>query len=157
MRSNSFPFVLTPLRRSQFWRETHTKGLRVISPARPEVEEGRKVWEKTGRLDLSKQGRRNQSAWMSSQEKEKDTVNRRQHSYWHLRKFNAKYTPKIYDSLQMHGELHQKCHTNTSFLRLELTQVRVCSFVPSSTLSVMFCVSVMKCVMPRVGNEKKKH
>ena len=50
-RNNSFPFVLAPLRRSLclFWRETHSKGLRARSPARPEVEEGRKVPEKTAR------------------------------------------------------------------------------------------------------------
>ena len=49
MRSNSFPFVLAPFRRSLciFWRETQTKGLRARAPARPEVERGRKVREKT--------------------------------------------------------------------------------------------------------------
>ena len=64
MRSNLFPFVLAPLRRylCLFWRETHTKGLRVRSPARPEVEEGRKVPEKTERMELTKKGRREQSA-----------------------------------------------------------------------------------------------
>ena len=51
MRSNSFPFVLAPLGRSLslFWRETHTKGLRTRSSARPEVEEGNKVRGKTER------------------------------------------------------------------------------------------------------------
>ena len=51
MRSNSFPFVLAPLRRSLclFWCETHTKGLRTRSSARPKVEEGRKIREKTER------------------------------------------------------------------------------------------------------------
>ena len=34
---------------SLFWRETHTKGLRARSPARPEVDEGKKVPEKTER------------------------------------------------------------------------------------------------------------
>ena len=51
MRSNSFPFVLAPLRRSLglFWHETHTKGLRTRSPARLEMKEGRKVQKKTER------------------------------------------------------------------------------------------------------------
>ena len=61
MRSNSFPFVLAPLRRSLclFLRETHTKGMRARSPARLEVEEGRKVREKTERDQLTKEGEEN--------------------------------------------------------------------------------------------------
>ena len=54
MRSNSFPFVLVPLRRSLclFWRKTHKKG------PRPEVEEGRKFWEKPERaVDKAEQKR----------------------------------------------------------------------------------------------------
>ena len=51
MRSNSFPFVSATLRRSLclFWRETYTKGLRARSPVGQEVEEDRKVPEKTER------------------------------------------------------------------------------------------------------------
>ena len=51
MRSNSFSFVLAPFRRSLsvFGAKIHTKGLRVRSPARPEVEERRKVREQTER------------------------------------------------------------------------------------------------------------
>ena len=51
MRSNSFSFVLAPLRRylCLIRLETHTKGLRTRSPARPEAEEGRNVPEKTER------------------------------------------------------------------------------------------------------------
>ena len=63
MCSNSFPFVLAPLRRSPclLWCETQTKGLRARSPARPEVEEGRKVQEKTER-ELTTEGRKEDSA-----------------------------------------------------------------------------------------------
>ena len=42
------------------------------------------------------------------------------------------------------------------FLRLELTQGRVCSFVLPSAPSVVFCVTVVKCEIPLVGNEKEK-
>ena len=76
MRSNSFPFVLAPLRRSLclFWRETHTKVLRTRSPPRPEVQEGRQVREKT-ESQLTTECRRDQSAWDSCPENE--TVGRR--------------------------------------------------------------------------------
>ena len=47
--------------------------------------------------------------------------------------------------------------TKLLFLRLELTQVRVCSFILSSTLSVVFYVAIKKCVIPLVGNEKEKN
>ena len=52
MRSNSFPLVLAPLRRSLclLWHETLTKGLRARFPTGPEVEEGRKVLKKTERV-----------------------------------------------------------------------------------------------------------
>ena len=61
--------------------------------------------------------------------------------------------PKQYDSLQMHGELHKSVE-NSPLLRLKLTQVRVCLLF-SFTLSVVFCVSIKKCVMPLIGDERK--
>ena len=57
------------------------------------------------------------------------------------------------DSLQMHGECKV---SQTPFLALGADPspcLFVCSL--SSTLSVVLCVSVMKCVIPLVGNEKK--
>ena len=51
------------------------KGLRTRFPTRPEVGEGRKVWEKTERV-VENGGRREQSAWDSCPEN--DTVSRRQ-------------------------------------------------------------------------------
>ena len=65
MRSDLFPFVLEPLRRSLclFWGEIYTKGPRARSPARPEVEEGRKEGPREDReSQLTKEGRREQSA-----------------------------------------------------------------------------------------------
>ena len=65
--------VCTPVREflCLLLRETHTKGLRARSPARPEVEEGKNVPEKT-ESQLTKGGWREQSAWDSSPGK--DTV-----------------------------------------------------------------------------------
>ena len=59
MCSNSFPFVLAPLRWSLclFWLETYTKGLRTRFPTRLEVEEGRNVREKTERA-INKAGQK---------------------------------------------------------------------------------------------------
>ena len=39
-----------------FWRETQTKDLNSRSPARPEVEEERKVRQKTGPVDEERRG-----------------------------------------------------------------------------------------------------
>ena len=77
MRSNSFPFVMTPHRRSLclFWREIHTKGMRARSPTRPDAKEGMKVPEEDRESQLTKEDRRDQSAWDSSPGK--DTVGRR--------------------------------------------------------------------------------
>ena len=69
-----WPFVVSccvcmsaPVRESLrlLWRETHTKGLTARPPTRPEVDEERKVAEKTesqltkedGEMQLTKQGR----------------------------------------------------------------------------------------------------
>ena len=47
-----------------------------------------------------------------------------------------------------------KSVTDFPLLSLELTQVRVYSFVFFPTLSVVLCVSVKKCIIPLVGDEK---
>ena len=49
------------------------------------------------------------------------------------------------------AESYTKVSQTSPFLRLELTQARVCLFF-SSTLSVVLCLSVKKCVMPLVWN-----
>ena len=55
----------------------------------------------------------------------------------------------------MHGELHKKRHIEFPFLVLG-ADPSLCLFVCSlsSTLSVVICASVMKCVMPLVENGK---
>ena len=110
MRCNSFPFVLVPLRRSLrlFWRETHTKGLRTRYPTRPEVEKGRKAWEKTEK-ELTKQGRRDQSAWDSCPEN--DTVSRRRQ--WEdggrpEKRVNRSQKGDCYDLLTYRGRVNQR-------------------------------------------------
>ena len=47
----------------------------------------------------------------------------------------------------------QKMSRNPPFLRLELTHVVFVRLFFSSTLSVVFCVSVKKCVIPLGGDE----
>ena len=59
-----------------------------------------------------------------------------------LKKFRAKYTSAIVYRFTENA----RCHKNP-FLRLELTQVRVCSFSP--TLSVVFLGAVKKCDIRR--------
>ena len=111
---------------------------------------------------LKKQGRREQSVLDSSPGKDgqqREAVREDSQRWVGIPSGFVEVSSKIYahDSLQMHGKLHKKCHTDSPFLHLELTQVHVCLFVLSSTLSVVFRVSVMKCVIPLVGNEKRKH
>ena len=156
MRNNSLPFVLAPLWQSLclFWHEIHIKGL----SARPEVEERRKVPEKTerrswqsraeenGRLEIAVQGKDGQ---------QKEAVRKDSQRWVSIPRGCVEVSCKIHacNSLQMHEELHKKCHIESPFLSLELTQVRVCSFFLSFTLSIVFCVSVKKCVIPLVGNQ----
>ena len=94
------------LRISLFWHETHTKGLKTRSPVRPEVEEGMKVSEK----ELTKEGRREQSAWDSCLEK--DTVNRRRQ--WEDRsravmRWISIPSSFVEDSRKIHAEIAYKC------------------------------------------------
>ena len=122
-----------------FWRKTQRKGWSSRSPARPEVDEERNVPEKTqGQLTKedgemqSTSGRRDQSAWDSSPGEgcsaEGGSEGRQSkmswHSYWLLLKFRDKYTPAIVYRCTCLQSVKKP-----PFLRLELTQVRVCSFV----------------------------
>ena len=126
----------------------------------PEVEERRKVPGKDRDSQLTKEGRREQSAWDSSPEK--DTVSRsekmevgqsRDESAFLvvLWKFRVKYTStiacKCTESCTKVSKTPSSCTWSwpkSVFVRLFL----------SSTLSVVFCVSVMKCVMPLVGTTR---
>ena len=67
--------VWVPVRESLclFWCETYTKGLRSRSPARPEVDEGRKVPEKTERVSWQ----RRQSGDESREEKREEQKSKR--------------------------------------------------------------------------------
>ena len=183
MHSNSFPFVLAPLRRSLclFWCETHTKGLRTRSHARPEVEwEGRS--ERRQRRQLTTEGRREQSAWDSSPER--DTVGWRRQ--WEdggraEKRSNRSQKDDCKDLLTYRGQVNQ-CENMSALLVACENFVRVlvhvssqnalchiyfpllalgadpspCLFVCffSSTLSVVFYVAVKKCVMPLVGSKR---
>ena len=148
-RLHSFLFVWVSVRESLclFCRETHTKGMRM----RPEVEGGRKATEKIERI--SRQKRTEDNSQLKGAE-ETGRQNRAVTRWVSIPRGFVEVSRKIHarDSQQMHGEQH-KSVTNSLLLCLELTQVRVCSFfLFSSTLSVMFCVSVQKCIMPLVGN-----
>ena len=160
--------VCVPVRESLclLWRETHTKGLRVISPARPEAEKGRKVPKKDRESQLTKEGRREQSAWDSCPEKNTVSWRRR----WEdesrqsrdesaflvaLWKFRTKYTLVI----------ACKCTETSTKVSHRLSFACACSWPKfvfvrlffSSTLSVVFCVFVKKRVMPVIGNHWMNH
>ena len=70
---------------------------------------------------------------------------------------SLEYTPALAHRCT---ESYAKVSQTSPFLRLELTQVRVCLFVLfSSTLFVVyieFCVSVKKCEIPLAGDERNQ-
>ena len=150
MHSNSFPFVLVPLRRSLclFWRETHTKGLRARSPARLEVEEGREVWEKTER-----------GSWQSRAEE----TSQLERAVKRRRRTQSTEVSMASDFCGSFVQVHARISPQNAVLhRLppscawswpKSVFVRLLFF--SSTLLVVFYVSVKKCVMPQIGDEKK--
>ena len=70
-----------------------------------------------------------------------------------LWKFRAKYTPAVACKCTE----SRTSVTNSLLLRLELTQVRICSFVLFLPHSVVFCVSVKKYVMLLIGNHWMNH
>ena len=134
MRSNSFPVVLAPFRRSLclFWRETHTKDWEWDLPRdRKWRREGRSQrrqrsswqrWaEEDRRLEVAVQ--RGRLAEGGSEKKESTEVSTPIGFIEVSRKIHAR------DSLQMHGELHESVTQTSPFLRLELTHVRASSFV----------------------------
>ena len=129
-------FVWVPLKISLclFWREIHTKGV--------ERGIGRRGGKECPREDresqLTKETRRKQSAEGSSQEMS-------QHCLWLCGSFAQIHAC---DNLQMHGELHKNV-TNSLLLHLELTQVRVCSFVLFfHPLGCVLCVRKEMCNAP---------
>ena len=144
-----------------FWRESHTKGLSARSPLRPEVDEGREVPEKTERA-VDKGGlkrtvrrreqkmpvdRTGQKRWLSRSDQSASDSSQEmsQHSLWLCGSFAL---IQARDSRQMHGELH-KSATNSFLLRLELTQVCVCSFVLFfHPLGYVLCVCKEMCNAP---------
>ena len=107
----------------------------------------------------TEQDRRDQSAWDSSPGEGRSVREHSQRWVGITRGF-VEVSRKIHarDSLQMHGKLHEKRYTDSPSLHLELTQVRVCSFVLSSTLfGCILCGCKKKCVIPLVENEKKNN
>ena len=127
-----------------FWRETHTKSLRARFPMRPEEGEGRQGPRAVNRTRQSARER----AINRSRGKRKTTARncgprRRvgqcerisQHSRWLCGNFAR---IQACDSPQMHRKLH-KVSQISSFLCLELTQVRVCSLFFHS-LGWVYCV-----------------
>ena len=135
------------------------KGLSTRSPTRLKVDEGRKVGEKT-ECQLTKEGRRERSAWDSYPEK--DTVDSEKMKAGQSRDesaflvalwtFHAKYTPAI------DCKCTESCHINFPLLALGTKPKSV--FVRlffSSTLSVLFCEAVKKIVIPLVGNHWMNH
>ena len=125
----SFLFVWVSVGESLclFWHETHRKDQRARFPARPEVEEGRKVPEKIERANWQRMAEEN-----SQQQGAEETgrQNRAVKRWVSIPSGFVEVSRKIHasDSHQMLGELH-KSVTNYLLLRFELTQVRVCSFV----------------------------
>ena len=74
-RYHSFPFVLVPVWESlsMLWHETYTKGLRVRFATRPEVDEGRKVGEKTERFCWQKKAEENSRLEIAVQRRTQST------------------------------------------------------------------------------------
>ena len=171
MHSNLFPFVLAPLRRSLglFWHKTHTKDLRVRSPVRLEVEKGRKIWgkserakgswqrkaEENSRLEIAVQRRTQEVRKMiaktcSPTEAGLTNARRSQHGPWLLWEFRPKYTPVVAcKCTKSYTKVSHRLSPSCAWSYPK--PVFVCLFF-SSTLSVVFCVSVKKCVMLLVGN-----
>ena len=138
------------------WRETQTKVLSSRSPTRPEIEEERKVPEKTEsqltKKDEERQSttesRRDQSVWDSSSGEGRSAEGGSKGRQLAFLVAFVEVSRKIQarNSLQMHGE----CKVSQNpFLALGADPspcLFVCSF--SSTLSVVFYVAVKKCVIP---------
>ena len=137
-------------RRSEnlFWRETHTKGPGARSPARREVEEGRKIPEKTER-----------TSWQRRAE-ETSRLERE------VKRTRRTLSIKLSMVCGFCGSF-VRVHTRTSSQNAQKVSHRLppsCTwswpksvFVRlffSSILWVVFCVAVKKCVMPLVGNER---
>ena len=150
-RLHSFSFVLAPVRESfgLFWRETHKKGQRVRSPAGPELKAGRKVSEKTERVNWQRKAEENsrlqiavqrRRQWEDGSRAEKRVNRNQKGDYKDLLTYRGwvnqreKMLALLIASENFVREHVQISSQNTVsqtsyFLRLELTQVRVCSFV----------------------------
>ena len=132
-----------------FWRETHTKFLRVRFLMRPE--------EDKERQGTRAENRRRQSTEESSQQKSgRATVNERWHEMMGLRSWRLCRNFTI--AIAHRGtESYIKVSQTFPFLRLQLTQVRDCLFFFSSTLTVVYvvsCVFVKKWEISLSGDER---
>ena len=154
-----------PSRRSLclFWRKAQTKGLSLRSPARPEMDEDRKVWEKRIEEQLTKETREGSRQRRAEEDggidiavqgkdgQQKEAVREDSQRWVSIPCGFVDVSRKKHacDNLQMHEKL-QKIVTQTSLSyawNWPKSILFVCSFSP--TLSVVFYVAVMKCVIPR--------
>ena len=148
-----------------FRRETHARDLSTISPTRPEVNERRKVPGKTERVSWQRRAEENSLLEIAVQRR---TVGRREQwedgsrpdktvkGWVSIHSGFVEVLPKYSLTKPANARrVAQKCLPH-SFAWRKPKPLFVRSFF-SSTLSVVFCVSVKKCAMPLVGDEKTTH
>ena len=158
------------------WCETHTKGLGTRSLARPEVDEGRKISEKTERVSWQRRpeedgqqkgpvDRTGQSGrWKQCREERRTEVRKTTvKTYWpteaglaNARKWVGILSGFVEVSRKYMSTIAWKCTENYSkvsqtlpLLHLELTQARVCLFILFfHALGCVLCVHKEMCKGP---------
>ena len=154
-------YVWVPVSESLFllWRETHTKGLSTRSLARPEVDEGRKVLEKTKRVSWQRRAVR---IWKQNREERTKVRKTTAKICWPTEAGlnNSRRQVSIASGfVRVFARVHarvssqnaQKMSQTSPFLTLGANPspcLFVCLFF-SSILSVVFCISVKNVRYPR--------
>ena len=144
--------VWVPIRESLclLWRETHTKGLSAISTARPEVDEGRKVPEKTERLSWQRRAEEGSREIKAGQRREKNRGQKDwllrpvdlQRPGWPTREDKSALLVALWEfslayTFALAHRIPQKLSQTSPFLALGVNPspcLFVCSFLPPSRL-----------------------
>ena len=137
-----------------FWRETHTKDLRMRSPMRPEEDEGRQGPRAVNRRRQSTEERSQREVTARQEARTcglRGRVSQREKMSQRYRWLCGNFARiHAHESPQMHRKLH-KSVTNFSLLALG-ANLSPCLFVllfsPLSIVYVVSCVFIKKCEIP---------